>query len=302
MQNRNQQPLTVQRHAFTLNKNDYVGNGLYRRKFKTPITFDTNAKISIESFQMYNSFYNITSEFGNNKIIYKWIDGTSYTFTIPDGFYDVSALNYFVQQQCLANDLYILSADKTNTLFFHEFISDTTLYKHKINTTYFPNQTLFNSLGYHFPTDSTASWITWLQTSTRWSVNRNIQIDIGGLYSYFGMTSSDTLFPRTSDYSTAKNYYYESTTTPELLKINSLSLMCNLIDSKYNIESQFLSSVRINAIFGDMISLTNQGQNKYTIKQGNATELSIRILDESYQQFTIVDTNMTITLIIETLE
>ena len=60
---------------------------------------------------MYNRTFNITSDRGNNVILFVWNIGgtTTYTWTIPDGYYSVSDLNYYVQNQCISNNLYCIS-------------------------------------------------------------------------------------------------------------------------------------------------------------------------------------------------
>jgi len=285
----------IQRHSFSLNRGDYKGNGVYTRKFKNSIRFEANAKLSMESFHMYNSFFNIKQEYGNNVLIYKWIDGTSYTFTIPDGYYEVAALDYFVKQECIKNNLYVHNSDNSEYLFFHAFETDVNTYTNKINIIFFPDKALFTSLGYHLPDN--ASWLSWINTGTNWNSKLMIQLNIGGLNSYFGMSSN--LFPKLVD-SVAKNYYYKSDITPNLLHVNSLTLTCNLLDSPYNIESEYLTSIRINNEFGGMISCNYSMDTRYTIRKGSYSEFTIRLLDENFLPFNIVDPNMSINLIIET--
>ena len=48
---------------------------------------------------MYNGTFYITAERGNNVISFIWSVGspTTYTWTIPDGYYSVNDLNYYIQ-------------------------------------------------------------------------------------------------------------------------------------------------------------------------------------------------------------
>lgn len=285
------------RYSFSLNKSHYVGNGVYSKSFQNRVQFLANSKLSIESFHMYNSFFNITAEYNNNQLSYKWIDGTVYNMVIPDGYYEVSDLDYFVKQECIKYNLYVYNSDKTEMLFFHKFETNINSYSNRIGIEYFPDRVSFLNLGFHLPDN--ASWTTWLNTGNNWNQKYLIQLDIKNLNSYFGMKTS--LFPRASDMSVVKNYYYNSDTVPQLLKVNSLNIMCNLINSPYNQESSFLTNVRINNSFGNMISLNASLDTKYTIKEGSYSSFIITLYDEDFKPLKILDPNMSINLIIETV-
>lgn len=282
--------MNYQRHSFSLTKSDYKGNGLFARKFKNGIKFENNnSRLTIESFQIYNSFFNIKAEYNNNIIKYTWIDGVIHTIKIPDGYYEVDALDLFLKQQLIELNCYAYNSDKSDYKFFHGFETDINLYSQKINIYYFPDQTLFNSLGYHVPDNA-----TWTVPTEK----KLISIDIGGLNDYFGMSTS--IFPKVGD-NQLKNYYYQSNVTANLLKINNLLIMCNLLNSPYNIENQFLTQVRINAAFGNMISLQSGMDQKYSIANGTYNEIKILICDDNFQPIQLLDSNMTINLIIETI-
>ena len=78
------------------------------------------AGIRLASLSMYNSTFNITAQRGNNIISFIWNVGTAvtYTWTIADGYYSVADLNYFIQNQCIQNNLYAISG--TNFVYFLE--------------------------------------------------------------------------------------------------------------------------------------------------------------------------------------
>ncbi len=78
--------------SITINNiSHYVGNNMYRLKLPKAVQFKKGDKLSLYSFSMYNSFYNISaSQYGNTQITFTWFDGTIYNLLIPDGYYSLS--------------------------------------------------------------------------------------------------------------------------------------------------------------------------------------------------------------------
>ena len=92
---------------------------------------------------MYNNTLNITEERGNNLISFIWSVGspTTYTWTIPDGYYSVNDLNYYIQNQCISNTLYCISG--TNFVYFLEL--ETNPVRYSIQLSSFPIPTATNA-------------------------------------------------------------------------------------------------------------------------------------------------------------
>jgi hypothetical protein len=104
------------RDIISINSTQYVGNNLYRLKLPKAVEFKKGDKLSLYSFSMYNSFYNISqTQYQNTNIQFTWFDGTVYNWTIPDGYYSLSDLNLFLQQQFVLNKLYCVNS---NYLFY----------------------------------------------------------------------------------------------------------------------------------------------------------------------------------------
>lgn len=72
--------------------------------------------------------YYISSSIGNNTFKYYWIyDSTEYTVTIPDGYYDLDALNNVFKNAMIANNHFYIS-NSTGAKFFLLNISYNTYY------------------------------------------------------------------------------------------------------------------------------------------------------------------------------
>ena len=98
-----------------LNSTNIVqGSGNSEFKYKFPsgnINIEQGQKLALANVTMYYSNENITAAYGNNKFSYKWIDGTVVDVTIPDGFYDIVALNNYLHFVMLQNLHYYETTD-----------------------------------------------------------------------------------------------------------------------------------------------------------------------------------------------
>ena len=66
------------RDIISINTTHYVGNNMYRLKLPKAVQFKKGDKLSLYSFSMYNSFYNISaSQYGNSNITFTWFNGTT---------------------------------------------------------------------------------------------------------------------------------------------------------------------------------------------------------------------------------
>ena len=116
---------------------------------------DGTSGVGLASLSMYNSTFNITSARGNNVISFIWNVGTpvTYTWTIPDGYYSVSDLNYYIQNQCIASNLYCISG--TNFVYFLELETNPVRYSIQLNSYDIPTTTEATALGYTKSTSAT---------------------------------------------------------------------------------------------------------------------------------------------------
>jgi hypothetical protein len=89
---------------------------------------------------MYNSFYNISqAQYGKSNITFTWFDGSVYNWVIPDGYYSLSDLNLWLQQQFILNKLYCVNSNNSQNIYFTVFQTNSVLYKAQIDVYFVPS-------------------------------------------------------------------------------------------------------------------------------------------------------------------
>lgn len=90
--------------TIVINSSNYIHGSENKFIYNFPQTsyFPIGSGIGVSNIAIYNSIQNINSKRGNNIITLNWL-GTDYVFLIPDGYYSVSDINYFLQNQCILN-------------------------------------------------------------------------------------------------------------------------------------------------------------------------------------------------------
>ncbi len=274
------------RDLIILNTMNYVGNNKYVYKLPGAVTMK-DCKVSLFSLSMYNSTYNITSQLGNNTFSIDWL-GTVYNITIPDGYYSIPDLNFFLQQQMLLNYLYVTINNGGQNTFFLEIAVNTVRYKAQLNS-------------YYIPTSAGATTLTYVKpTSASWSypgVNSTPRITLcPGLKTLLGFNDALAYYPLTVQ---TTNFTRISDTYPILSPIFNYIICCNLIESKYNIVGDILCQVPINASFGNLISMNNAQSQMINIRDGNYSEIVITLYDQNYNLLQMQDPELILTLIID---
>lgn len=109
-------------------------------KFPNSVQF-RKSQIAFAGCSMYYSWFNITSSLVNNTFSYNWINGagvaTTYTITIPDGLYEVSTLNQYLQFQFIRNGHYLVNSSGQN-VYYAQFTINAPRYAVQIDTFLFP--------------------------------------------------------------------------------------------------------------------------------------------------------------------
>ena len=244
------------RDIISINTTHYVSNNMYRLKLPKSVQFKKGDKLSLYSFSMYNSFYNISaSQYGNSNITFQWFNGTIYNWTIPDGYYSLSDLNLWLQQQFIINKLYCTNANNSQNIYFVQFQTNSVLYKAQIDVYFMPSSTNAGLYGYQIP--SGASW-TFPATNTMNKITIN-----SNLKSYFGTTL--TTF---GEITPVQNMNYLSDICPTISPVFSIYLGCNLIVSEFNQIGNLFSQFPISAAYGNLIKIESTIDSQISIKEG----------------------------------
>jgi len=279
------------RDIISINTTHYVSNNMYKVKLPKAVQFKKSDKLSLYSFSMYNSFYNISaSQYGNSNITFTWFDNTVYNWTIPDGYYSLSDLNLWLQQQFILNKLYCVNSNNSQNIYFVVFQTNSVLYKAQIDVYYMPSTTNAALYGYTIP--SGASWtFPASNTMVTLTINQNLQ-------SFFGITNQLTF----GNITPVQNMHYLSNTCPIVSPVFSIFLGCNLIVSDFNQIGNLFSQFPISAAYGNLIKIESSIDALISIKEGIYSEIVITLWDQNNKPLIFQDPELTVFLIITTDE
>lgn len=262
------------------NNIDRVNNSTYRYNFSNGnFKIGENSEICVSQIQIPYSWYNISSFYNNNQVQFiDWL-GTTYTITFPDGFYTVQDLQNYMELFMINNGLYLVN-NGVNVYYFSMYT----------NQQYYKNQFLFYNVPTSLPTGYTqpSNWVGYPATTTapRFVVlNNNFTIYSGfnsGTYGG-GATSSSVLSQR----------------TPVGSNVNSLLISCNLVDNSVGFPSNILDTLQIDSQFGTNINYEPKFQKWVKIKAGTYNSLTIDFRDQNNNQINILDSNVTISLLLK---
>jgi hypothetical protein len=276
------------RDIISINSTHYVGNNLYRLKLPKAVEFKKGDKLSLYSFSMYNSFYNISqTQYQNTNITFTWFDNTVFNWTIPDGYYSLSDLNLWLQQQFILNKLYCVNSNNSQNIYFVQFQTNSVLYKAQIDIFYMPSSA--NAALYGYQAAPGSSW-TFPSTNTmvRIAINDNLKVYFGTSQTTFGIITP------------AQNMNYLSDVCPSISRVFSIYLGCNLITSDFNQIGNLFSQFPISASYGNLIKIESSIDSLISIKEGIYSEITVSLWDQENKPLQFIDKDLTLFLIVQT--
>jgi hypothetical protein len=293
MSNNNSQlsKTTVDRFMVNLNTTHWVtGTNRYRLNFSSPLDLrGKKASLCMYQYGIYNSTYNISSKLGNNTYQIKWVNGTVYNCTMPDGYYDFSAINLNIQYNLVKNKLYLQNTTNASQVLYYISVSANTIqYASEININHLPS-TL--PTGYQIPTGAT------------WSMPTNATypqlILSSGLRKLFGF-KEQTSFPLSQSAGPMPvNVGFISDTFPILSPIFTYMLTCNMISSNVSPVPTLFYQIPLTKSFGSLISETVIDQTGLSINSSIYNFIEITLLDQDYNTLSLIDPELTISVVIE---
>ena len=114
-------------------------------------------EIALSQFSIYNSFFNIEASRNNNILTITWnaLTPTTHQFTFQSGFYNISDINYALQNFCLINNLYMEDTINNKNIYFIEVMSNSITYSGQINFYTIPTSAQATTNGWTIPTAAT---------------------------------------------------------------------------------------------------------------------------------------------------
>jgi len=234
------------RDLIILNASHYRGGNRYTLKLGQGNQFKKGTKVSLDTFSMYNSTYNISAELMNNWVSYRWIDNTVYTWTIPDGYYSIEDLSVWLNGKMLEANLYVDTSDNQRTVYFTRFLPNAPLYRAQIDIFFVPSLSQASSFGYVKPSSA-----TWNFQST--AVLPQLTI-APNLKKFFGFSTRETF----GNESVIRNYEYLGDIRPRVSDVFAIAISCNFVSTNFNVVRDVLTHISINKPFGSLIEYKAQ--------------------------------------------
>jgi hypothetical protein len=271
--------------TLVINSSNYVENSGNKYIYKFPNTthFEVGSAIGVANISMYNSIQNVTMKRGNNVLTLNWL-GTEYVFNIPDGYYSVSDLNFFIQQQCILRGLYMTANGGADNVYFTELVINSVRYSTSVNFYTIPTESEASAKGYVKPSNATWAYPTTGQTP-RLSFNQGMGNLIGFTFGTYPLAN-----PQTS------NIQILSTQSPKISPVDSLILTCNLVNSKYSIPNDVFFTLPLSSSVGSLINFSNSTLIYNSIVSQNFSTLEINFYDQLFQPVFLLDRELCLQL------
>ena len=280
-------PNTIILNSNNIVKDQYQNRLIYR--FPQSMNLDHH-EIAVASIQMYYSWFNISSQYGNNSFSYKWFDNITYSVLISDGFYTVKNLNGYLQSVMIANKHYLFDNNLRVNVYFLELVENSVSYSIQINA--YPLSSTYAT---------TKSWV--LPSGASWTIpssNSITQINIlsNNFTNVIGISAgSYPVLPGTVD--TSIIYSSKSSFCPQFSPVNSIVMTCSLVNSSYGNPTNIICSFSQNVSFGSMIDYKSSEFAYNDIYKSNYSDFTIVFLDQNLNPIRIIDPSMVITLLIK---
>lgn len=266
-------------------------NDTYTYRFPVGAVEFKDDQVAVSSINMYYSWFNITSSttgslYNNNSFQYVWYNASgssTYTITIPDGYYSIDDLNAYLQSQMVANGHYLVNS-LSEYVYYLEFVENSSQYAVQFNSYPIPTSLpsgYTNPASITFPATATTPQIIILSTN-------NFDDVIGFNSGTYPSPTQSTNYSKTSDY------------TPQVSPVSSLVLSCNLLNNRYAIPSTLLYSFSpAGTSFGSLISIQPPELSFVDIQDGSYTEFTVQFFDQALDRIAIKDSNLVIMLTIK---
>jgi hypothetical protein len=261
--------------------------------------------ISVASISMFYSWFNITAAENNNTFTYIWVAGTVgtiYNIVIPDGLWDVDAINKYCQFEFIKNGTYIIASSAEN-LYPFEILVNVNRYAIQLNTYYVPDPGSI-PITYTYPSNFPGLPTVGQNCVVSFPAAFN---DIVGYTEDFASAenvSGGATFPTptaSSNYATknsSQTISYLSNKAPQIQPNSNILLALSNINNPYSQPSSIIYSLNSSVGIGELINEQPPNFMWNKMIDGTYNELRLTFLTPLLKPITINDPTMTILLTI----
>lgn len=255
-------------------------------KYNFPASVDLSEyDIAVADLSLYYSWFSISQTLQNNTFTINFPNGagnSTLNLTIPDGTYSVSDLNNYLQYYFFSQGLYIQNNTTGAITYYMQFVENPTAYRIQLISYPLPTTTPANS--------TLGSGIT-LPTVSR---QPQLVVNNSGFGSLIGF--SNATYPSTQ---TASTYTQNGDLVPQLSPVQSVLMQCSVVQNPLALSNQTLhvfTSAGVN--YGSLI-ISSPSEYNWVPCGGTVQELVITFTDQNYRPLNIVDTQLTIKLLLK---
>jgi hypothetical protein len=260
-----------------------TNNSKYRFKFASTTKFHKD-QIALSNISIYYSWYNVTTRNNNTTYEYIW-NGTSgpttYTVTMPDGTYEVADMNAYLQKQFIANGHYLVD-DLGRYVYYATLTINAIFYSIEIKA-------------YPLPATLPTGWSNPAGLVLGSTDTPQIVIPTTNIRTLLGFNAGT--YPPTVQSTT---YNVLSQNTPQIATVQSIIVLCNLLNNTLTNPNTFLYSFGSDDVgFGRLISIQVPQLIFTDITDGIYDFFEVTLVDQNYQPISIIDNNIIMQFVIK---
>ena len=254
-----------------------------------------DCEICVSSVSIPYSWNNVSTYYNNKTftLIFPTAATTvTYSIVLPDGFYTVTDINYFIQQTCISNGAYLIDSS-LNNVYFTNMAYNATFYSIQVLLFSVPTSLVTTGMTYTRPATGLYSATGTGLPTTAYTPQLVIPTS-GSIGTIIGFSSGT--FPAAQ---TVTSQSFLSTLTPIGTTVNSLVIQCSLVSNRVTVPSDILDSMPItNTSFGSNLVYDPSFEKYVKIANGTYNGFTITFRDQNLNDIYAKDPNASITLMI----
>lgn len=291
--------------VIVLNQNNIVPDGQNNKLvYRFPNSVLLKDKfIAVSNISMFYSWFNVTSAQVNNTLSYTWtVGGVSSTITvvIPDGLYEISDINTYLQWVMIQNGHYLINPSG-DYVYYLELIVNPNRYAIQLNTFRVPTALPVgwsqpaNFAGY--PTQTFNPIVTFppeFNNIVGYPANFASNNNVNNAYIPPAPTAANNYVAKDG----VGTLSYLSNVSPQVQPNNNVLFSISNINNPYSQPSSIIYSLNPNVSVGEQIYEIPPNFMWNKLIDGTYNELRLTFLNTKLEPLIIKDPNMTILLAI----
>ena len=287
-------------YTLAINSSNVIGsnNNTYQFNFISGSFHAKDMEMAVGSLTMPYAWFNISSAYANNKISITFpvftvlaVSTKTLDIVIPDGFYQISDLNNYIEGVMITNGLYLISPTGSYVYFFQIYL----------NLNYYNIQVVLSAV----PTTVASGAYTGytLPPTGDWSTVALMGLPAVSSTPSFTLASTGSIavmigFNTGTYASTTLSQSISGTLTPIGSTVNALLMRCNLINNGLAMPSDILDLVPINGSFGYNVTYDPSFEKWVAIRDGTYSNMTITFNDQNANTLYSRDPNLALSLLI----